>query len=621
MPRQRLHRKLVLTGVFLSLALLVPVASQRSQSLLMTDPYWRYQEALWARHIADTGRLWPFSTPPHSFLTWWVTEFDDNLGTPIVVRFLADFSGLDVQAVQVLPLFGFVLVLSQAVLASRLANRPSVFPVAVVLGVAFQFQVPHIATSAHRGAMAWASLVALLAFLAVVRERRTTAALVGVAVLTFGFVTGAHTLPVASLLLLSVVYMAGRLSATPLLDRRQYLVITGIIVLYYGIAFDWLVHVVTIFLERVGLLVGISPDQLGVAWYHAVAVACLGIVVTLAVGRVLRQIQGPKLSPRRVVMGVFAGASVAFVGFVLAFSPAELLAAVRTSGSVHPIVLQYQNNALVTNSLYDAARWVARLTALGLVGTAALYRGVALWRSPENVTEAMTTLDVLFVGVMVQGVASVFILPFFAPSGGISPLLLGLFVTPVFGGYLLDRLLDSYLRPTVPWRKVVTAGLVVLLVSAPAFAVFTAKPTTDGMQIISTTETDVEQAEWADANLPDRRLTSDFTTLSTYYTVGGDGRTHLPRGGSPAYSSGPTARLLVETYYTNPPLVAGAADAYLVRGQMEEYGMAHRASITTVPNPDLSTSLSRSPLWSKVYTTGSDETFVVANSTDDGGFP
>jgi len=609
MQNRRVGAKLTVAGLLFALAVLVPVATQRSESLLMTDPYWRYQEALWARSIESTGRIWPFAVPDHSFLTWWVTEFADNVATPVVARVLADMGGIDLQVVQAFPLFAFPLVLSQALLAARVSRRKAVFPLAALLAVSYQFHVSHLVTSAHRGAMTWALLFAVLAFLSSVdvTDRDSLAVL---AVLAFGFVVGSHTLPVASLLFFSVLFLASRLGSRQFLSRRAYLLIAGLVVVYYGVFFDWLVYLVSLFFERVGLLLSIPASQIQVSWYHATLTAFGGVTVVLLSARALDRAVGRETVTTRAVVAAI-GAGVLGLGTLLAvtISPGEFLEVARTSGSVHPSVLSYQNTALVTTPWYDSLRWVGRLTSVALVGAAALVRAGALWTDDRSVAVATRPVDALLLAVTVQGLASVSLLPLFAPSGGVNPQLLGLLVTPVFGGYVLARGFERFDGRYSP-RQIATICVVVLVVTVPAFAVVTWKPMTDGMQIISTTETDTQQAEWAGTHLDDSRLASDFTTLSGYYALGGRGPTHIPEGGSPAYSSARNAELLIETYYTAPERTYLWADAYLVRGQMERYGMAHRASITTVPNPDLGDELGRNRSWNKVHTTGSDETFV-----------
>ncbi|WP_135366077.1 hypothetical protein [Halosimplex halophilum] len=609
MPSRRVTAKLSLAGLLLSLALLVPTAVQRSRTLFMTDPYWRYQQSLWAWSIERSGRIWPFALERDSFLVSWVNVFDDNVASAVVVRFLADFGGLDVQFVQTLPLFGLVLVLSQALLASQLARRAAVFPVAVALAVAYQFYVPHLALSAHRGAMAWALLFALLAFVVTVNRDGRTDARLGVALLALGFIMGAHTLPVASLLLLSVVYATGRVLRTPLLTRGQYVTISGLIVVYYGVVFDWFLTVFSLFTGRLGGLFGAGGFTPGrpLAVLAGVAGIAAVVVGSDAVRRALAERSVPARSFALAVSGFVA---VAIAAVVVVFTPADLIAAARTSGSVHPLVVEYQLTDLVARDWYEHLRWVARFTAVGLVAAAGLHRVVTFLRSDAVVTAAGDRIDALLVGVAVQGIATLVLLPVFAPSGGIDPQLLGLLVTPVFGGYVLSRLFDGTLpaRPTP--RHVLAVAAVVVLVAGPAFAVFTFAPTTPGMEIISTTGSDVDQARWAGEHLNERRVTSDFNTLSLYYTAGGRGNTYLPSGGAPLYSSRENASTLVDLYYRDPAGADPAPSAYLVRGQMEQVGMSHRASITTEPNPDLGAELTASETWNKVHSTGTDTTFV-----------
>ncbi|WP_152421629.1 hypothetical protein [Halogeometricum pallidum] len=258
--------------------------------------------------------------------------------------------------------------------------------------------------------------------------------------------------------------------------------------------------------------------------------------------------------------------------------------------------LYQQPEATIRSSLF----LVSSLTAILILGSTSLYRGYLVYRS-KNLRN-LSWFDIIIICVIVQGVANTFLSMLFSASGGIDPRLLALLFVPIFGSRLYSIVKRNY-SPSV-------RHVFILVIIIPALFLTVTQPLTPHTNLISVSQEEVTQIEWANKQIPDEEIiVSDFNIASAYKAIGGNGEIYLPPAGTPPYSKQRTAQQLIDIYYENPSVASTHGDVYLVNEQLEEQGIFHLGSITTKPNADLGRQLDKSPRWNRIYSSKNSKIF------------
>ncbi|WP_152419055.1 hypothetical protein [Haloferax volcanii] len=357
-----------------------------------------------------------------------------------------------------------------------------------------------------------------------------------------------HTLPVASLLLFTSLFVFSNITDTKLIDRLVYLTGICVIIAYNTVVFDW-------------------------------------------IGK------------------VFLKFSVA-ITTINYNSPSVFISSLSTSAGLYP-GLKALGHSFTVNSLYSHAITYSNVLALSLVGFLFAYRLYVIL-SQKSITEMSQLDNLLgafgiqgFAGVAILplfaasgGFSPLTLGLIIAPLFGSISL------------YLIFKRIWS--TDTTNTLRIGLIIVILIAVVAPAFVAFSYKPMSDGQISFSTTPENKAQITWTGSyTKQDQRVFSDFNSLSRYYAIIGPGKTYIPPTGSPAYSTEETAGKVIEYYYEDPASVQVEANVYLVSHQMIDQSMFHLGAITTEPNPELDEQLSRSGDWNKVYSTGKDYTFVT----------
>jgi len=545
-------------GFCLSLLLFIPVYVYRSQSLLPIDPYWRYQGIIWASNIKNTGGLEQSPFPDHSYLLSWANTFLHNFAAPMIVAIISEITGITVQNITNMPLFAFAILFSTGVIAKRVTENPKAFPLAIVLGVAFKFRAIQMMNTAHRGALSWSLFLTIIAFLLVLRSQDNKERILGFSVLVITFQTSAHTLPISSLVFFVGIFILARFTERDLFPAPVAAVLVITVFGYYTILFGWLGRTVLKFIASIRLL----NDPL----------------------------------------------SLLVDSFFL------------QSGSASPInpsvISKYLLQKTPSLFVYNYALRLSLVTAVVISCLGVLIRFREHIKQKVRFSR-LSTVDIVFFALIIQGLVGIVVQPLFAGSGGINPLVFGIMVTPIFGSYSLLKL-GQFTSIRLSDRRRLIAILLLILVLLPAMFSYTYRPMPDGSQALESKPEDKAMLTWNNQYITtDEVIISDFDTLSKYYSFGGNSRTYLPQAGEPAYAEPSRANHLVDLYYRSPAETGKeAGDVFIVSRSMQRYQLFHLGSVKTVPTSKLDKKLSRSTSWNRVYTTGSGLTFVVENNSN-----
>ncbi|KAB1187519.1 MULTISPECIES: hypothetical protein [Haloferax] len=487
-----------------------------------------------AAYVINTGHL---STggefAEHSLLTGWVNSFYDDFGSPVIVAVLSIVTGKDTLYIETLPIYAPAMILVQSVLATTIVGKRDVFPVALAGATFYKFLAPHTFSNAHRGGFAWTML--LLTLLAVVLAKRqpsrsTVLLLLFAAVLPMA----AHTLPVAALLLLFILFLLNEVLGRQMFGYKRAALVAIVILAYNLFVSTWVGRVVFKF---------------------TVATSSVSEPITLS----------------------------------------TLVQSVTRSAAVHSSLFPY---------LIDGAPPEFQMIVIISVATAAaitvivvLYRLRQLLKSRS--IEDIQTFDIVIGAVGIQAIAYISIIPFFAPSGGINPPLLGLMFFPIFLGKFSDITRRINL-PAVQRQTWVSIGLIILILIPGAIA-SVANPMTVG-KVNSFTEDEYQTLEWVSKH-DSNRLVTDFDTASTYYAIGGRSSTYLPPPGEPAYATEEATSRIIQIHYTNPGLACTKGGTYLVTERMTDVGLIHLGSLVTKPNTNIRSTVRGSPKFNLVFET------------------
>lgn len=546
---QRTSRtKLGLIGLLFFFPILIPVSNHLRQTVLMTDPYWRYQGALLAKSIKTSGHIVMSPYSADSLLVSWVNSFSDNFAGPLVVVIVSYITGLPTHIVQNLPLFTPALILSTALLASIISKSKEVFVISILLGISFKYTLSHITFPAHRGGFAWAVFFTIIAAWTLTRRKPDRTQFYLSIPLIVVFPMTAHTLPIASLLFFTTIFVLSYISYEKVIGWRIYTICVVFITTFTSILFEWLGLVIFKFSIAISAM---SVNSLNDFFSFG---------TSSAIFTELRQL-------------------------MVTFNPPQI---------------------------YSGAVIYSNIIAVVLVGALFAYRVYQKW--VQRTIMNLSILDVLLLSFGIQGFSYMIILPLFAPSGGISPFILGLLVTPLFGSitiYLLFRKIRSvHLYRDRNIRYLATYCVILIIIIAPAFGVLTYKPYVNSQEMFSTTESNVAQIQFTKTYIKiDSKVFSDINTLSMLYAFKSELRSYVPPPGSPAYAEKSKAKALIRYYYSNPSAVANKVDFYILTPQMQNLGMFHLGSISTKPNPDISDQLGDK--WGKIYDNGEGEIYAV----------
>ncbi|WP_151099898.1 MULTISPECIES: hypothetical protein [unclassified Haloarcula] len=447
----------------------------------------------------------------HSILTGWVNSFFDDFGSPLIVAILALITGSDTVTLEGMPLFTPALILAQSTLAATLVGDKRVFPIALSGAVFYKFLAPHTFSNAHRGGLAWTILLFLI--LTVVLSEREKVRY-GCVLLIFGAVlpTTAHTLPVAALLFLGIVFVLSEVFNKQIFGLASAALVALIIFSYNLFVSTWIGRVVFKF--------------------------------TVATSSVSEPI-----------------------------NPSTLVESITRSAAVHESLIPYLITGAPTEFRFLV---IASVTIAGIVTISVVaYRIKKLLRARS--IEAIQTFDIIVVAFGMQAVVYVMIIPFFAPSGGINPPLLGLMFFPV----LLAKFYKIWGDLTVSSGDIPLGKLFLLLILLPGAVASFTNPMTVG-EVNSFSQDEYKTLNWLD-NYNNDRIVTDFGTASSYYAIGGRSPTYLPPPSAPAYSTEESSQRVVQLYYTEPSRACAYGDTYVVTERMRRTAILHLGSLVTRP--------------------------------------
>lgn len=369
--------KVALIGLCLSTTILLPLRFVWANSSIPTDPYWRYQLALLAQGIVETGHV-QSDFVNNSPLVTWAESFASNIGSPLFVAVLTAITDLSPEVVRFLPVFAIAFVLGQGVLAYVLIGRQGVFPVAVLIGVAYSFLQLHTLATPHRVSLGWAMFIHLIAMLLLIYRTGNRNGTIGVLVLLAGVVIAYQTLAIVALIFICLMYIIGRILDQPVVPFRTLSLIVTVCVLYYGMVYDW----IPILFLKVGISTG---------------------AVVFSSDRIVDMVIG----------------------------------SIRTSGAVNPLLdpYIYTFRAMVE---YRTVAILSRLVAV-VVAVSAFVVKVRAWN--QDTSAAFDRVSVVLGAIAGLGVVDIVLLPFFATSAGTDPLILGTLMMPVFFAVVYSRIL------------------------------------------------------------------------------------------------------------------------------------------------------------------------------------
>ncbi|WP_226010808.1 SusD/RagB family nutrient-binding outer membrane lipoprotein [Halomicrobium salinisoli] len=505
-----LQRFLSYTTLLSLLALLTQL--HMLDTLVPLDPYWRYQGDMLATYILETGKLSSGTEfADHSLLTGWVNSFFDDFGSPLIVAVLALITGVNTVTLETMPLFAPALIIVQSTLAATVVGDKRVFPIALAAAVFYKFLAPHTFSNAHRGGLAWTILLFLI--LAVVLSKREGVRSTYLLVV-FGIVlpTTAHTLPVAALLFLGIVFLLSETLGKQIFGLERAALVALVIIAYNLLVSTWIGRVVFKF---------------------AVATSSVSEPIT----------------------------------------PSTLVESLTRSAAVHESLIPY----LMTGAPTEFKLLVIISVAIAGVVTLSVvaYRLRELFGTRS--VKTVQTFDIIVVAFVIQAVVYVTIIPFFAPSGGINPPLLGLMFFPVILAKFYKISGDVSM---ISWSDT-SRILFVLLILLPGAVASFANPMTVG-EINSFSQDEYETLEWS-SSFNNNRIVTDFGTASSYYAIGGRSPTYLPPPGEPAYGTEEAAQRVLQLYYDDPARACEQGDIYVVTERMRRTAILHLGSLVTRP--------------------------------------
>jgi hypothetical protein len=303
---------------------------------------------------------------------------------------------------------------------------------------------------------------------------------------------------------------------------------------------------------------------------------------------------------KKLIIGI---TSVGFVGPVdLVTNFGQYLSG---AGTINSVLVPYLYSFQIP-ATFSVIIWIARISALSLTSLGLLIISFEFIKTRE-----FKRPQVIAMAFIIQGISFAFIIPLFAPSGGISPIKLLLFFTPIFGGYFASKSFQYTSNTNIEIRHIVVCILTVTMVLSlftSGMIISTWKPNLDNSEISTTSESEILYLNWAGKYADGGTIFSDFQTLSSYYTIGGTGKSKIYIPTPPVYNSKSDSESVVRLFYKNPQSVD--ADSYLVSNSMEQKGMYHLGTVFTKPNRRLGSELSKNHTWVKVYSSSGGKVFV-----------
>ena len=553
----KVNTKYGLLGYVLSVLIFIPISVYKSQTSLPIDPYWRYQGILWASNIKSTGSIQRSPFSEHSYLLRWANDFVHNFTAPLIVTIISEVTGMTVQSVSNLPIFTFAIIFSTGIISKRITRNPKAFPLAILLGISFKFRMIQIVNTAHRGSLGWALFLTIIAFIIITESRDSKKRILGMSILLVPYSASVHTLPIASVIFFASFFAISRYYSGELLPASVLGVTLIVVTAYYTLLFPWLGQVVIKFISSL-------------------------FIIEEPIGRIIDN---------------------------------TLLRTGSTSGNVSPLNTEYLKEETSNNVYYTYALWISFSSAVIICFLAVLIRikeRIQDWGTSSGIS----LIDVVFLSLILQGIADIIIQPLFASSGGIDPFILGFFVTPIFGSYSILKI-ENYLNLQSSETKQIAAVILLIVLLIPASFSYSYRPLDEGTQSQATKPEDRTTLEWNKQYISsEETIISDFDSLSKYYAIGGQSKTYLPRSGEPAFANSTDANHLINLYYRKPSQTGNrVGDVYIVSRSMKGNQIFHLGSIKTSPNKGLGPKLSNSSHWNKVHTAGSGTTYKTLNQS------
>lgn len=527
--------KIGILSFSLLVTFIVPVS--RGDTVLPVDPYWRYQGSMLAHEIISTGTL-PTANDFSlgSSLVDWVSEFIDDLASPLFVIVLSQITGRSILWGFSLPIFYPVFVLSQALVAKQLHNHPATFPTAIAVGIGYHYFNFGLLDMAHRATAGWALL--------------------------FFFIASAH------------LYSDSSHRSSDFTSHFWYLLLP----LTVGIAFLLYYHTLAIvglvFFSVYSLFDGIEKGTIprwltlfliliASLYYSGLQSNWLGTIVT----KLLLVFQGVTIGSNSIL-----------------FTTTDL-------GPLSPYLLEF------TTPLLDKLVIISSAVAAIVAGSVTLWRLRVMYQS-----RTIKRLDAFLLAITV--LVALQLIPFvlFSVSTATNPLELGLYTMPIFAGIAVSQLISwqQHNRP-LSWSQIGRVGIVLMLITLPAFGATTMMPTSDHLQLKNTDQTDIQTANWSN-RYSDGGLLSSFPFVSTYLATQGRQEVYLPDPKAEPED-------VISKYYNNPTDTDGLYELYVITETMRNQGILHINSIATRPSPALDQKFSESTQWAKVYSNGDDSTY------------
>jgi hypothetical protein len=531
---------LEISAFFLAFLIFIPVGTQRSHTILPTDPYWRYQGQLWAQKILETRYISPAPFPRSGnvgFLVAWANRFFNNILAPLIVAVVSIVTDISTVELQVIPLFILTIVISQILIARVIVKHPTTPIIAVFIAVSYKFLAPQFVVSPHRGALAWALFLSLISWILIVQDPKRQ--LYGVAIIVLVLPFSAKTLSVIGMVFVSLIF-----AVSNFVKGQKFSFVTYTAMLLYIVTYN-----------------GIINSGL---WDSAKK-------IIFAVGAQIQLI---------IEQSLFDVLRASWGGFIN----------VQTTP-----LSNFLLNTSIPSQIFFLTLYVSVLSLLFAAFTS-LYRVMKIYSERE-----IFPIDIVWIATLGQGIIMGLVAILFAGSGGLNYRLLGLTFAPIFGSFTILKL-SSKIRSN--WRLISVALVVLLIVFLPAFSLMIQIPDTPGYQFHTTANTEQHSVDWIDTyTSPEDSIVSDFASLSVFYTLSDNQpyhKSYLPATSTLSYTTNKSAERLISTYYEKPS--NAPADLWLVNRRMETNGLFHIGSIKTKPNPNLSNDLDISRDWQIIYT-------------------
>jgi len=532
----------IAVSLYISVFTLVWVRVRR-QSGLALDPYWRFKGRVVAEQIVAKHSVVPEQELIDSLTYFSVTAWV-NIIVPMLVSELHYITGLDIGTISTLPVLVLPYLLAHGCLTHILFNRRSAFAVGLVASLSAVHPLLHLLDSPHRVLYSWTMFFFIIVFLVRTYGEKNALSTSAFIIFSVAFLTSYNTWAVASIVFFSALVFSEHRFGDSVVSLSQYSLFVVLVISYFVLFYKWLIFVFELLFGLIFL--GDVPSMFANP---------LSVLKS-------RELSGP-------ITDVF-----------LSQSPSTLYRLVSIS---HLSTLIIAALGLFLHRLYHHRESIRRVAP------------VTNW----------TILDSIVFAILVQAGADIVFRPLFLQSGGVNPLLLGLFFSPVFVAGILFRAMPTvrdYRSGNISATRVTLVVIVTVgLLSGIGASVLA--PTTPEYELGSVSPSETAQIRWIADFSKDDKIVGDFNIVSGYYTVGGRGEVYLPLSRRSEYTS-PEAQWTYLRIYYEDPASAGPINGvtmYSTSNRMSRVGIYNTASKPTQPT-NVGSSLDKARDWDKIFT-------------------